>query len=398
MSELISHPARPRRSTGRWETISTVGGETARAYVPEPLPPRPPLEIDGGLRARLDAALLALGRLDSVSTLLPDTHLFLWMYVRKEAVLSSQIEGTQSSLSDLLLFEANELPGVPVDDVVEVSRYVAALDHGLRRVREGFPLSNRLIREVHEILLSGGRGAEKNPGEFRRSQNWIGGSRPGNARFVPPPPELVPECMGQLERWLHDEPERTPALLKAALSHVQFETIHPFLDGNGRVGRLLVTLLLCVEGVLQEPLLYLSLYLKQHRDRYYDLLTRVRTAGEWESWVAFFADGVLESATGAVNTARRLDALARDDRARIENDAGRVASTALRLHQVLLERPLQAAQQLAERTKLSMPAVNKGLAVLQGVGIVREVTGRKRNRLFSYVPYIEILSEGTEPL
>ncbi len=205
-----------------------------------------------------------------MSTLLPDTRLFLYMYVRKEAVLSSQIEGTQSSLSDLLLYEADASPGVPLDDVVEVSSYVAAMEHGLARIRDGFPLSNRLIREIHGILLREGRGADKSSGEFRRSQNWLGGTRPGNARFVPPPPEEVPACMGALERWLRDEPERTPTLLKAALSHVQFETIHPFLDGNGRVGRLLVTLLFCVEGVLQEPLLYLSLYLKQHRDEYYD--------------------------------------------------------------------------------------------------------------------------------
>jgi Fic family protein len=388
----------PQRTTGRWQTISTVGGETARAYVPHPLPHEPPLAIDGALRDRLDAALLALGRLDSVSTLLPDTQLFLYMYVRKEAVLSSQIEGTQSSLSDLLIFEANETPGVPLDDVAEVSSYVKAIEHGLRRIREGFPLSLRLIRELHGILLQSGRGADKNPGEFRRSQNWIGGTRPGNAVYVPPPPEAVPESMGALERWLHDEPERTPTLLKAALSHVQFETIHPFLDGNGRVGRLLVTLLLCVEGVLSEPLLYLSLYLKQHRQEYYDLLTRVRTDGDWEAWVGFFADGVRESATGAVSTAQRLATLAQNDRVRIGAEGGRVASTMLRLHQALQERPIQTATQLARRTTLSMPAVNKGLGALKEMGVVRELTGRRRNRVFSYAPYVQILSEGTEPL
>ncbi len=387
-----------KRITGRWQTISTVGGETVRAYVPDPLPPSPPLEIGGALRDRLDAAHLALGRLDCISTLLPDTRLFLYMYVRKEAVLSSQIEGTQSSLSDLLLYEANESPGVPLDDVVEVSSYVAAMEHGLRRIREGFPLSNRLVREIHGILLGHGRGADKNPGDFRRSQNWIGGTRPGNAHFVPPPPEEVPALMGALERWLHDDPERTPTLLKAALSHVQFETIHPFLDGNGRVGRLLVTLLLCVEGVLQEPLLYLSLYLKQHRQQYYDLLTRVRTEGDWEAWVGFLADGVTESATGAVTTAQRLTTLARDDRTRIERDAGRLAGTMLRLHQSLLEHPIQSATQLAERTSVSMPAVNKGLAALEEMGTVQEITGRRRRRIFSYSRYLQILSEGTEPL
>lgn len=388
----------PRRITGQWRTISTVGGERVRAYVPVPLPPAPPLEVDGPLRDRLDAALLALGRLDSVSTLLPDTHLFLYMYVRKEAVLSSQIEGTQSSLSDLLLYEANESPGVPLDDVVEVSSYVAAMEHGLARIREGFPLSNRLIREIHGILLRDGRGAERSPGEFRRSQNWIGGTRPGNARFVPPAPEEVPGCMGALERWLHDDPERTPTLLKVALSHVQFETIHPFLDGNGRVGRLLVTLLFCVEGVLHEPLLYLSLHLKRHRDEYYDLLDGVRAGGDWERWLGFFADGVRESAEGAVATAQRLTVLARDDRARIEQDGARAAGTMLRLHRSLLEHPIQSATQLVERTRLSMPAVNNGLAALEQRGIVHELTGRRRNRLYSYASYLQILSEGTQPL
>jgi len=386
-----------RGPTGYYVAVSTVGGETVRAFVPNPLPPSPALSIDSALRDRLDAALLGLGRLDSVTTLLPDTRLFLYMYVRKEAVLSSQIEGTQSSLSDLLLFEAHEAPGVPLDDVTEVSNYVAALEHGLRRIREGFPLSNRLIREIHEILLSRGRGAEKEPGEFRRSQNWIGGSRPGNAVFVPPPPGEVHECMGRLERWLHDEPERTPTLLKAALAHVQFETIHPFLDGNGRVGRLLVTLLLCVEGMLRVPMLYLSLYLKQHRGEYYELLDRVRREGDWECWVSFFADGVRESAAGAVSTAQRLVQRAQMDAETIRG-IKRIASSALRVYQALQERPIASAPALACASGVSLPAVNKALAALEEVGIVRETTGRKRNRLFSYERYLRILSEGTEPI
>jgi Fic family protein len=386
-----------RGQTGQYVTTGTVGGETVRAFVPSPLPPEPPLHIDPDLRERLDAALLALGRLDSVTTLLPDTRLFLYTYVRKEAVLSSQIEGTQSSLSDLLLFEASEAPGVPLDDVVEVSNYVAALEHGLARVREGFPLSGRLVREIHEILLHRGRAAEKQPGEFRRSQNWGGGTRPGNAAFVPPPPDRVPECIGALERWLHDEPERTPTLLKAALSHVQFETIHPFLDGNGRVGRLMITLLLCVEGVLSEPLLYLSLYLKQHRAEYYALLDRVRVDGDWEAWLGFFADGVRETAAAAVSTAQRLVRLFQEDRARVQA-LGRSAGSALRLHTAFQERPIATAAGLAGRTGLSIPAVNSTLVALAGAGIVRELTGRRRNRLFSYDAYLRILSEGTEPL
>jgi len=233
---------------GQYINISTVG-EKAQAFVPAPLPPAPPIEWSSELREKFDQALLALGRLDSVSVLLPDTSLFLYMYVRKEAVLSSMIEGTQSSLSDLLMFEFEHQPGVPLDDVQEVSNYVAALNHGLRRLGENFPLSLRLLKEIHSVLLSKGRGKECDPGEFRRSQNWIGGSRPGNAAFVPPPPEYLQECMGKLELFLHDLPEKTPVLIKAALAHVQFETIHPFLDGNGRLGRLIITLLLCSEKV-----------------------------------------------------------------------------------------------------------------------------------------------------
>jgi Fic family protein len=386
-----------RGPTGRMLTISTVGGETAKAFLPNPLPPSPALAIDSALRDKLDAALFALGRLDSVTTLLPDAHLFLYMYVRKEAVLSSQIEGTQSSLSDLLLFEADEPPGVPLDDVTEVSSYVAALEHGLARIRDGFPLSNRLIREIHGILLATGRGAEKQPGDFRRSQNWIGGQRPGDAAFVPPPPEYLAECMGSLERWIHDHPERTPPVVKAALSHVQFETIHPFLDGNGRVGRLLVTLLLCSEGVLREPLLYVSLFLKQHRAEYYSRLDRVRREGDWEEWLGFFAQGVRESAEGALTTAQRLVERAREDAERIRA-IKRIAGSALRVHHVLQQRPLASATLLARLSGVSIPAVNSALVALGEAGIVREVTGRKRNRLFSYAEYLRILSEGTEPL
>lgn len=332
-----------------------------------------------------------------MSTLLPDTHLFRYTYLRKEAVLSSQIEGTQSSLSDLLVFEADEAPGVPLDDVSAVSDYVAALEHGLARVRAGFPLSGRLLREIHGILLRRGRGAEKEPGEFRRSQNWIGGTRHGNAAFVPPPADRVGECLGALERWLHDRPERTPTLLKAALAHVQFETIHPFLDGNGRVGRLLVTLLLSVEGVLSDPLLYLSLYLKQHRAAYYAHLDQVRREGDWEAWVGFFADGVRETAAGAVGTARRIVGLLQEDRARV-GAFGRTAGSALRVLGALQERPVAAAGALAVRTGLSVPAVNKTLAALEGAGVVRELTGRARGRLFGYDAYLRILGEGTEPL
>ncbi|HEX2780157.1 MAG TPA: Fic family protein, partial [Gemmatimonadaceae bacterium] len=386
-----------RGATGRYETTSVAGGERVRAFIPAPLPPDPPLHVDAALRDKLDAALLALGRLDSVTTLLPDTHLFLYTCVRKEAVLSSQIEGTRSSLSELLLFEATDAPGVPMDDVVEVSNYVAALEHGLKRIRGGFPLSNRLFREIHGVLLSKGRGRAKQPGDFRASQNWIGGTRPGNAAFVPPPPQYVAECMGALEKWLHDQPERTSPLLKAALAHVQFETIHPFLDGNGRLGRLMVTLLLCVEGVLGEPLLYLSLYLKKNRDAYYAWLDRVRTRGDWEGWVGFFADGVIETAGGAVSTAQRLVKLFQRDHDRIQS-LGRGAGSALRVHGALRARPVGSIAQIAAATGMSVPAVTKSLELLTELKLARELTGRRRNRMFGYPGYLRILEEGTEPL
>lgn len=322
---------------GHYQTISTVG-EKVGAFVPAPLPPEPPIAWAPALREKFDQALLSLGRLDSVSIILPDTAMFLYMYVRKEALLSSIIEGTQSSLSDLLLFELDQEPGAPLGDVREVSNYVAALDHGLTRLSGGFPLSLRLIREMHGVLLSRGRGSQKTPGRFRRSQNWIGGSRPGDAAFIPPPPDQVPECMGKLELFLHDRPERTPALLKAALAHVQFETIHPFLDGNGRLGRLLITLLLCEQKILQKPMLYLSLFFKAHRGQYYDLLNNVRLTGDWETWLDFFADAVIETAKQAVHTAQELLELSKEDQEKIAG-LGRAADSALRIQRVLLSGP-----------------------------------------------------------
>lgn len=383
-----------RGLTGRHETTS-VGGETVRAFVPDPLSPTPPLVLVGSLQPALESAVLALGRLDGVSTLLPDKSLFLYTYVRKEAVLSSQIEGTQSSLSDLLLFELDEAPGVPLDDVVEVSNYVAALDHGLARLREGFPLTNRLIREIHGVLLSRGRGSDTDRGEFRRSQNWIGGSRPGNAVFVPPPHTAVPECMTGLERFLHAEGDGLPVLVRAGLAHVQFETIHPFLDGNGRVGRLLITLILCNAGMLHDPLLYLSLYFKQNRPTYYDLLNRVRLEGDWEAWLAFFLEGVKQVAEGAVSTADRLGVLFRDDRTQAAA-TGRRAGSALRVFDALKARPIQSMPGVCEATGLSFPAASSAMDLLVDLKIARELTGKRRNRLFVYDRYLAILNEGTE--
>ena len=385
-----------RGTTGRFETKS-VGGERVRTFVPRPLPPKPPVTLDGPLHLVLEHSLLALGRLDSLSTFLPDTSLFLYTYVRKEAVLSSQIEGTQSSLSDLLLFELEDAPGVPMDDVVEVSNYVAAMEHGLKRLREGFPLSNRLIREIHAVLLSRGRGSEKQPGEFRRSQNWIGGTRPGNAVFVPPPLESLVNCMSDFERFLHAEKTSLPALVKAGLAHVQFETVHPFLDGNGRVGRLLITFLLCHAGILREPILYLSLHFKQHRDEYYRLLDRVRKDGDWEAWLAFFLEGVRQTADGAVSTARRLVALFEQDQLRIQQ-RGRAAGSALRVHQVLKAQPITSLHEITKRAGISFPGASSGMKLLVNLGIAKELTGRRRNRLFVYQRYLAILNEGTEPL
>ena len=383
-----------RELQGRYITISTVG-EKVQAFVPAPLPPRPSIDWTPELRSKFDQALLSLGRLDSVSTLLPDTSLFLYMYVRKEAVLSSMIEGTQSSLSDLLLFELDQEPGVPLDDVREVSNYVAALHHGLHLLEKGLPLSLRLFREIHGVLLTSGRGSKQTPGEFRRSQNWIGGAWPGNAAFVPPPAEEVMECMSKLELFLHDRPEPTPVLLKAALAHVQFETIHPFLDGNGRLGRLLITLLLCEQKVLRQPMLYLSLYFKMHRRYYYELLDNVRLIGDWESWLDFFAEAVIVTATQAMETAQQLLALSNRDRDKIRG-LGRASTSTLRVHRALMEHPLATSGLLVEKTGITPATVNKALGHLEQLDIVKELTAQKRNRVFSYAGYMEIMSRGTK--
>jgi Fic family protein len=385
-----------RERTGRYE-VWVSGGEEIRAFIPDPLPPVPPLEIEGSLQQSLEAATLALGRLDGISVLLPDPTLFIYAYVRKEAVLSSQIEGTQSSLSDLLLFEIDEAPGAPVNDVTEVSSYVAALEHGLERLREDFPLSNRLIREIHSVLLSSGRGSALNPGEFRTSQNWIGGRRPGNAEFVPPPPNEVSNCMADLERFLHARDDGLPALIRAALSHVQFETIHPFLDGNGRTGRLLITFLLCHAGVLRDPLLYLSLYFKQHRSDYYELLNAVRHTGDWEDWLDFFLEGVRETAEGAFATSQRLSQLLAADQARIQQ-TGRRAGSTVRALQAFMAHPVLNISRIREYTGLSISAATSAVNLLEELGVVREITRQRRNRLFVYDAYLSILSEGTEPL
>lgn len=383
-----------RGLTGHFVPVPSAG-ERCRAFVPNPLPPDPAIVLDGDLHELNERAAIALGRLDGLASALPDPSLFIYTYIRKEAVLSSQIEGTQSTLSDLLLFENEAAPGVPLDDVLEVSNYVAAMDFGLKRLPE-LPLSLRLLKEIHGVLLSDGRGSAKEPGEFRRSQNWIGGSRPGNALFVPPPPEQVIECMGALEKFLHADEPKLPLLVKAALAHVQFETIHPFLDGNGRLGRLLITLLLCAHGAIREPLLYLSLYLKQNRPRYYELLQQVRMTGDWETWIRFFLTGVQATAENAASTARRLVALAASDERRVQV-VGRGAGSALRIHRLLQKRPIVSIASARAEVGLSVPATTTALQQLTKLGIVREVTGQRRNRLFAYDTYLKILSEETPP-
>ena len=387
-------PLVKRTLQGRYLKVASAG-EAFNAFVPAPLPPRPGIDWTPALRARFDSALLALGRLDSVTDLLPNAGLLLYSFVRKEAVLSSMIEGTQSSLADLMLFELNEQPGVPLEDVREVSRYVAALEHGLERLRGGFPQSLRLLCEVHEVLLSDGRGSRLTPGEFRRSQVWIGGTRPGNAVFVPPPANELDQCLKHFERFLHNLPEPTPPLVKAALAHVQFETIHPFLDGNGRLGRLLIALQLAADGLMSEPLLYLSLHFKEQRQTYYELLNAVRLSGDWETWLEFFADAVVATAGQAASSAKRLLELASDDGRRIEG-LGRATASALAIHRVLQRQPLGTATSLAAATGLTPATVNKSLAHLERIGVVAELTSRQRGRVFSYARYVAILNEGME--
>ena len=389
--------ARDAKPTARGGTYVTknLGGEVVRSYVPRALPPEPPIDLVRIVNL-VEAANRELGRLDGVASVLPDTGLFVWMYIRKEALLSSQIEGTQSTLSDLLLFENGETPLVSLDDVTEVSNYLTAMEHGLARLRSGFPLSLRLIREMHEKLLASGRGASKQPGEFRTTQNWIGGTRPGNALFVPPPPENVPDCLGNLEQFLHQR-DVYPALLRAAIAHVQFETIHPFLDGNGRLGRLLITLMLCEDKALTQPILYLSLHLKAHRQTYYDLLQVVRETGDWEAWLTFFLEGVAATSRQGFDTAQKLLDLLGEDAKMIER-LGRPAATALRIHTDLKRHPLLSVPVASKRLGISQPTIQASLGHLEKLGIVREITGKQRGRLYSYARYLAVLDEGTEPL
>lgn len=354
-------------------------GDVFKAFIPSPLPPTPRVKVNA---AQLDKAERALAQLDSISGLLPDTSHFVYSYVRMEALFSSQIEGTQSSLADLLLFETKEAPGVPLEDVREVSDYVAALEHGA-----GKSFSVALLKKLHRLLLRSSRGADKSPGEYRRHQVWIGGDRPSRARFVPPPAKDVARCMRELEAFLKSDAH---PLLKAALAHVQLETIHPFRDGNGRAGRLLVSLLLCSSGLLREPLLYLSTYLKAHRREYYDRLQAVRTDGDWEGWVRFFLEGLTLTAHDAWATAKQLLAMFEAHRRAMED-----SPAALKVYAALQRRPITNIGELVRATKLTYPTVSAAIARMP---FAKELTGRRRNRVFVYAPYVALLSAGDAPL
>ena len=376
-------------------TSTIAGGIACQAFVPLPLPPVPALDLNGKLRSRLDEALIALGRLDAISTLLPDAQLFLYSYVRKEAVMSSQIEGTQSSLSDLMLYEMEAQPGVPLDDVQEVSCYVKAMSLGIERIRQNQPISFRLLTEVHQVLMTSGRGVQRSPGEFRRNQVWIGGHRADEATFVPPPANQIADCWAALENFINDVPQPTAAIIKAALSHVQFETIHPFLDGNGRLGRMLIPLILVEARILQEPLLYLSVFFKQHRETYYSLLQQVRINGNWEAWLLFFADAIAATANQAVRTAQALTQLREKDKLRLA-ELGRLAGSARQILDALFAHPILTISTLSTTTGLSPATVGKALDAMEGtLDMVQEVTQQKRNRVYAYGAYISILNQGT---
>lgn len=382
-------PGKSTRS-GLWE--KQPGPEAYYCFIPAPLPPNPPIQYDAGLQALTEKASGALGRLDSITAHLPNPQLLLYTYIRKEAVLSSQIEGTQSSLSDLLLFENEETPGVPTDDVQEVSNYVAALEHGVKRLKE-LPISLRLIKEIHAILLKGGRGSNKEPGEFRRSQNWVGGSRPGNAKYVPAPWQEVIPALGALEKFIHGKPTQTPTLIKTGLAHAQFESIHPFLDGNGRLGRLLIPFIMIAEGALSSPLLYLSLYFKVRRTEYYEALQRVRTDGDWEGWLAFYLDGIAEVANQASDTATKLVGIFKEHAAAIER-LGRSKGTAVKVHDLFKKRCILSIPVVSKELGVSFPTANKTLRKLVQLGFIKEITGKQRHRVFSYEPYLQMLQEG----
>lgn len=389
MSEPTELSADPRHRAGRY--ISQPTGY--RAFIPAALPPVPPIKLEGELQHLLSQADLALGRLDGSIQTLPNPDLFVFMYVRKEAVLSSQIEGTQSSLQDLLAAEAHIFSPDSPKDVAEVVNYVTAMNYGLDRLRE-LPLSVRLIREIHGQLLQGVRGNRLTPGELRRSQNWIGpgGCAISEATFVPPPPHEVPGALGALESFLHSE-NALPKLIQIGLAHAQFETIHPFLDGNGRIGRLLITFLLCQQDILLKPVLYLSHFFKQHRTEYYEHLQAIRDQGHWEQWLAFFLRGIGSVSEEATKTARRILTLRENHRSAVTSNLGRAAGNGHRVLESLYQRPIVSVSEVEDLTGTTFTAANNLVSRLVELDILQEITGYKRNRVFRYQPYIAIFGE-----
>lgn len=364
-----------------------------RAFIPSSLPPVPPVVIDHEMQRLLTESALALGRLDGSIQTLPNPDLFVFMYIRKEAVLSSQIEGTQASINDLIRAEAGIFDPQTPKDVDEVVNYIAAMNHGLARLQD-LPISIRLIREIHEKLMQGVRGYNLQPGELRVSQNWIGpaGSSLRDASFVPPPHHEAAQALGKLERFLHDE-QPLPDLIKIGLAHAQFETIHPFLDGNGRVGRLLITFLLCSDKILQRPVLYLSYFLKKHRTEYYDRLQAIRDHGDWEGWLKFFLKGVVEVSGGATQTARNIVSLREEHRALIAREFGHNGAKAIHLLENLYQRPSLNVNDVKMLLKISYPNANALVEKFVSNGLLFEVTGQARNRRFLYSPYIALFSE-----
>ena len=378
-----------RKQHGKLLKSSLVGGEQYNVYVPASLPPVPAVNM-AEITERLEKANLAIGELNGVVETVPDPSIINYMYVRREAVLSSRIEGTQSTLDDLLRYEAGTAPSVPVDDVTEVSSYVAALNHGLKRMQGGFPLSLRLIREIHKVLLTNSRGQHKTPGELRRSQNWIGGTRPGNAHFVPPPPDKVKELMSDLEKFMHAK-DKIPALVKAALIHQQFETIHPFLDGNGRAGRLLITLFLCDKSFLRSPFLYLSLFFKQHRDLYYERLSEPRKSGDWEKWLNFFLEGAALTANDAKKTLVAIRKLFASDDEKTAT-LGRARGSAQQVFALFKQKPLLTIAAITRRTELSKPTAISSVDRLIDLGIIKNISEKKWGQIYSYAGYANLLA------
>lgn len=383
------------RVTGAYR-ITRLGDQEVRAFVPAPLPPRePPLEIGPQSSESLSGAMAGLGKLSVAAEMVPSPDWFLYGFVRKEALITSQIEGTQATLQDVLAFEAGQTAQRP-DDVQEVCNYVAALKYARREIASptGLPLCTRLLCEAHKRLMRGGRGSDKHPGEIRRSQNWIGGTRPGNARFVPPPPGEVVDAMSDLEKWIHEQ-DALPPLVRAGLAHAQFETIHPFLDGNGRIGRLLIALLVEHWGLLQSPLLYLSVAFKRHREEYYQRLSAVRTDGDWEGWTQYFLDCVREAAEDAVLAAQRLFALTGRDRALLANHPS-TTIPAIRLFDQMPAHPVLTLSAAIKLLKVSKPTAGKAIDALQKSGILRETTGKRRDRVYAYHAYLEVLTADTQ--